>query len=122
MSDFLFFTGGIALPLVSLITGIILWRNPPGRNAFFGFRSKLSMSDDDIWQLAQTYCGRLMTAVFSAMTALAVIVNALVLAFGADGDGKFTACVVLLGVSIAALIFVNIAVDKRLKKAGEPNE
>ncbi len=122
MSDFLFFTGGIALPLVSLIMGIILWRNPPGRNAFFGFRSKLSMSDDDIWQLAQTYCGRLMTAVFSVMTALAVIVNTLVLAFGADGDVKFTACVVLLGVSIAALIFVNIAVDKRLKKAGEPNE
>ena len=117
MKDFLFFSGGIAVPLMSLITGIALWLKPPGRNTFFGFRTKLSMSGDELWYAAQRYCGRLLTAVFAPLTVIAVVVSAAVL--GMDSDGKFIAILVMTGVEVIALAVVNIAAERRLKKEGE---
>lgn len=114
MKDFLFFSGGIAVPLISLITGIALWLKPPERNAFFGFRTKLSMSGDELWYAAQRYCGRLLTAVFAPLTVIAAAVSAAVL--GMDSDGKFIAICVMTGVEIIALAAVNIAVERRLKR------
>lgn len=117
MKDFLFFSGGIALPLITLITGIILWLKPPERNSFFGFRTKLSMSGDELWYAAQRYCGRLLTAVFAPLTVIAAAVSAA--ALGMDSDGKFIAICVMTGVEIIALAAVNIAAERRLKKEGE---
>lgn len=48
MNDLLFFSGGIAAPLITLITGIALWLKPTGRNSFFGFRTKLSICGDEL--------------------------------------------------------------------------
>lgn len=118
MNDFLVFTGSIAVPLVTVIMGIILWRNPPGRNAFFGFRTKLSMSCDELWYFAQRYCGRLLTAVFAPLTVIAAAA-ALLLGKGLDGDGKFIMLCVMIGVEVIALAAVNIAAERRLKKEGE---
>ncbi len=122
MGDFLIFTGGVAVPLASLIAGIILWRNPPMRNAFFGFRTKLSMSCDVLWHTAQRYCGRLMTAVFAPLTVAAATVSAVLLKNGLDSNGKFILMCISVGVEIAALATVNIAAERLLKKAGERNE
>lgn len=119
MNDFLVFTGSIAVPLVTVIMGIILWRNPPGRNAFFGFRTKLSMSCDELWYFAQRYCGRLLTAVFAPLTVIAAAAAALLLGKGLDGDGKFIMLCVMIGVEVIALAAVNIAAERRLKKEGE---
>lgn len=116
MNDFLFFTGGIAVPLISLITGIALWLKPPERNSFFGFRTKLSMSSDESWYAAQRYCGRLLTAVFSLLTVISAAVSAA--AFGMDSDGKFIAICVMTGVEVIALAAVNIAAERWLKKRG----
>ncbi|GEM_PF-5383275 len=122
MGDFLIFTGGVAVPLAALIVGIILWRNPPMRNAFFGFRTKLSMSGDEIWYAAQRYCGRLMTAVFVPLTVVVTTVSAVLLKNGLDSNGKFILMCISVGVEIAALAAVNIAAGRLLKKAGERNE
>ena len=117
MKDFLFFTGGIAVPLAALVIGIILRFKPPARNAYFGFRNKLSMSSDELWFSAQRFCGRLLTAVFAPLTIISVLVSIAVL--GADSDGKFIAILVMTGIEIIALAAVNIAAERRLKKEGE---
>lgn len=117
MKDFLFFSGGIAVPLILLITGIALWLKPPERNAFFGFRSKLSMSGDEFWYAAQRYCVRLLTAVFAPLTVIAASVSAAVL--GMDSDGKFIAICVITGVEVIALAAVNIAAERWLKRESE---
>lgn len=119
MNDFLVFTGGIAVPLVTVIMGIILWRIPPGRNAFFGFRNKLSMSCDELWYFAQRYCGRLLTAVCAPLTVIAAVSVLILLGNGLDGGGKFVLLCVTIGVEIIALAAVNIAVELWLKKEGE---
>ena len=117
MNDFLFLTVGIAVPLAALITGIILWLKPPERNAFFGFRTKLSMSSDELWYAAQRYCGRLLTTVFAPLTIIATAVSAA--ALGMDSDGKFIVILVMTGVEVIALAAVNIAAERWLKKEGE---
>lgn len=119
MNDFLVFAGGVAVPFVTVIMGIILWRNPPGRNAFFGFRTKLSMSGDELWYFAQRYCGRLLTAVFAPLTVIAAVAVSVLLGKGLDGDGKFIAMCVMIGVEVIALAAVNIAAERRVKKEGE---
>lgn len=117
MNDLLFFSGGIAAPLITLITGIALWLKPTGRNSFFGFRTKLSISGDELWYAAQRYCGRLPTAVFAPLPSIAAAVSAAVL--GMDSGGKFIAILVMTGVEVIALAAVNIAAERRLKKEGE---
>lgn len=119
MNDFLVFTGSVAVPLVTVIMGLILWRNPPGRNALFGFRTKLSMSGDELWYSAQRYCGRLQTAVFAPLTVIAAVSVSVLLGKGLDDDGKFMLLCVTIGVEIIALAAVNIAVELWLKKEGE---
>lgn len=119
MNDFLIFAGVVAVPLVSLVMGIILWLNPPNRNAFFGFRTKLSMSGDELWYTAQRYCGRLLTAVFAPLTVVAAVASAVLLGKGVDGDGKFIAMCVMIGVEVITLAAVNIAAELWLKKEGE---
>ena len=117
MKDFLFFIGGTAVPLAALIIGIILWFKPPARNSIFGFRTKLSMSGDELWYAAQRYCGRLLTAVFTPLTVIAATVSAAALYM--DSDGKFIAICVMTGVEFIALAAVNIAVERRLKREDE---
>lgn len=117
MNDFLFFSGGIALPLISLITGIALWLKPPERNSFFGFRTKLSMSSDELWYAAQRYCGRLLSAVFAPLTVIAAAVSAALLDL--DSDGKFISILVMTGVEVIALAAVNIAAERWLKRERE---
>lgn len=119
MNDFLVFTGSVAVPLVTVIMGLILWRNPPGRNALFGFRTKLSMSGDELWYSAQRYCGRLLTTVFAPLTVIAAVSVLILLGNGLDGGGKFVLLCVTIGVEIIALAAVNIAVELWLKKEGE---
>ena len=117
MNDFLFFTGGIAVPLAAFVIGIILRFKPPARNSLFGFRNKLSMSSDELWYTAQKYCGRLLMAVFAPLTIISALVSMAVL--GADSNGKFIAILVMTVVEIIALAAVNIAAERRLKKEGE---
>lgn len=120
MNNLLLFTGGIAVPFVSLIVGIILWRNPPSRNPLFGFRTKLSMSGDKIWYTAQRLCGRLLTAVCAPLTLIAAAVMLHIGSF--DNDGKFIVMCAAVGVETAALAAVNFAAERLLKKDGEHDE
>lgn len=122
MSDFLILAAAAAVPFVSAVTGIILRRNPPGRNVIFGFRTKLSMSCDELWNTAQRLCGRLLTAVCAPLTVAVTAVSAVLLKNGLDSNGKFILMCVSVGVEIAALAAVNIAVERLLKKAGGRSE
>ena len=119
MKDFLFFTGGIAVPLAALVVGIILRIKPPARNSVFGFRNKLSLSGDELWYAAQKFCGRLLTAIFAPLTVIAGAVSALVI--GLDSNCKFIAILVMTVVEIIALAAVNIVAERWLKKEGERN-
>lgn len=115
MTNAAFILCGIALPLVTLIMGAILCKNPPGINRGFGFRTKLSQSSDEAWYFAQRYSGRLLVYV-SAPT---LAVSALVCVIGAvckiSSDSKFGVIFVIVIVGVIELAAVSALTDSKLK-------
>lgn len=115
MTDAAFFLGGIALPLAAVIMGFILWKNPPGINNGFGFRTKLSKSSDEAWYFAQRYAGRLMVCVSVPLLAVSALVCGICAAHGIGSDGKTGVILVLVLTGIIAIAAVNAATDQKLK-------
>ncbi len=114
MNNVGFVLGGAAVPLVSLICGLILWKAPPARNAFFGYRSKISMQSEQMWYFAQTIAGKRMTAVCAPTVVVFVAVCVFVAANNYSGDVKFWTLITLVIISILELAAVNISVGRSL--------
>jgi uncharacterized membrane protein len=50
----------LLIPLVMIICGRMMWKNPPKRiNSIIGYRTSRSMKNMDTWNFAHDYCGRL---------------------------------------------------------------
>ncbi len=109
--------GAAALPLTSVIMGLILWKNPPGINTMFGFRTKLSMSSEELWHYAQTLSGKLTVIVFAPMTVISAAVSAFAVSNEFNSDQKFWLLGGLVIFEIVLLIAVNIYVGHKLKKS-----
>lgn len=115
MTNAAFFLGGIALPLAAMIMGFVLWKNPPGINNGFGFRTELSKSSDEAWYFAQKYVGRLMVCVSVPLLAVSALVCGICAASGIGSDGKFGVLLVLVLTGIIAIAAINAATDQKLK-------
>ena len=103
MTDAAFFLGGIALPLVTMIIGFVLWKNPPGINQGFGFRTELSKSSDEAWYFAQRYCGRGLVYVSVPLLALSAIACGICAARNIGSDGKLGVILVIVLSGITAI-------------------
>lgn len=115
MTDAAFFLGGIALPLVTMIMGFILWKNPPGINNGFGFRTRLSKSSEEAWYFAQKYSGRLLVYVSVPTLVIAVLLCGICLALKIGSDGKFGMISVIVVIGIVEIAAVNAVTDQKLK-------
>ena len=48
----------LIVPLMMIILGIIMMKRPPKNiNRYVGFRTKLSMKNQDTWRFAHNHCG-----------------------------------------------------------------
>lgn len=117
ITDMLLILGAAALPLVSVIMGSILWKNPPGINAMFGFRTKLSMSSEKLWYYAQTLSGKFMIMVYAPMLVISIFMSAYAVSHGYGSDQKFWLLGGLIIFEIVLMLPVNIGTDRALKKA-----
>lgn len=115
--------GSVAVPIVSVICGLILWKATPPINAFFGYRSKLSRQNELAWSFAQKTAGRLLVT-FYAPTALASLLAGIITGKKLNSDGKFWALIVLVALQTAVMALINLQVERRLRSAfdesGEP--
>lgn len=114
-----------AVPLVSVIFGLILRKAALPVNSFFGYRTRLSQRNEVTWSFEQKTAGRLMIAFGAPM----IVVSLLAGIFAVkrlDGDGKFWALIALVAVQTAVIALINLQVERRLKAAfddnGEPHE
>lgn len=115
MTDAEFFLGGIILPLVTMIMGFILWKNPPGINNGFGFRSRLSKSSEEAWYYAQRYSGKMLVYVSIPTLVISALLCGICLALKIGSDGKFGVILVIVIVGIAEIAAVNAITDQKLK-------
>lgn len=115
MNNASFFLVGILLPLVTLIMGFILWKNPTGINNGFGFRTKLSKSSEDAWYFAQKYSGKMLMYVSVPTLAIAALLCGICLASKINSDGKFGVILMIVIVGIIEIAAVNAVTDQKLK-------
>ncbi len=50
----------LLIPALMIFNGWLMWKKPPKTiNWFFGYRTTMSTKNQDTWQFAHDYCGRL---------------------------------------------------------------
>lgn len=120
-----FILGSVAVPIVSVICGLILWKATPPINASFGYRSKRSRQSTLAWDFAQKTAGRLLVAVCVPM-ALVSLLAGIIAGKNFSADGKFWALMGLVALQTAVMALINLQVERRLRSAfdenGEPRE
>ena len=73
----------VLVPLVQLVAGLFMWLRPPRRiNPIYGYRTALSMKNEDTWAFAHWHCGRLWTVVGLVQLVLSGVVAVWVLTQG----------------------------------------
>ena len=70
----------LLIPAVMIGFGRIMEKKPPKKiNGIYGYRTSRSMKNQDTWDFAQTYCGKLWQKMGWALIPLAVLGQALTL-------------------------------------------
>ncbi len=101
------------VPLLLILFGRMLLKNPPGKNWYFGYRTRRSMESDEAWAFAQREWGRL--AFYLGVILLPVSIAASISMFWLQEDGQGILTCVIEGVQIF-LLFVSIfPVEAKLK-------
>lgn len=120
MNDFGVVLGGAAIPLVSLVCGLILWKAPPPINAFFGYRSKRLQKNEFAWNFAQKTAGRLLVTV-CAPTALASLFTGIIIYKKLNSDGKYWTLMALVVIQVVIMALINLKVERKLRSAFDEN-
>ena len=102
-------------PAVMIVFGIIFKKRAPKEiNWIYGYRTALSMKNEDTWQVAHKRCGELFLRGGIAMSILVVVVMLIVLGKSVSVISNVGA--VLVFVPIVAVVVCAILTDKTLKR------
>lgn len=112
--------GSVAVPAVSVICGLILWKATPPINAFFGYRSKRSRQSALAWDFAQKTAGRLLVTV-CAPTAILSLAAGIIAEKSLNADGKFWALLIIVALQTAVMANINFRVELKLRAAFDEN-
>lgn len=116
---FVMFLSNLLIPLLMLGIGLKFYTKPPRKiNSFYGYRTKLSMQNDDAWIYANIHYGKMSILVGSFLTLVSLIVMIL---FRNSNDSIIeTVGIVLmffeLGVICLSFIPTQIALKKKFKR------
>lgn len=117
MGFWVFMTGcNLILPVLMVVIGKVFVKNPPKTiNHIYGYRTRRSMQNQDMWDFAHLYCGKLWWKTGWVMLPLSVV-SMLPVAGKSDdivggvGGGIITVeCIVLL----ATILLVERALKKK---------
>lgn len=110
----MFFLTDLALPLIMLIAGFMLYKHPPKNiDSMVGYRSTRAKKNKDTWLFAHNYCGKLW-----------IKFGMVLLIFTAAGLIQFTKIIegsienvsmIVLAIQIIILIGTVIRVEKELE-------
>lgn len=70
----------LLIPLMMIVFGWVFMKRPPKKiNGIYGYRSTMSMKNQDTWDFAHQYCGKLWFRVGWIMLFLSVVIMLLLL-------------------------------------------
>lgn len=104
----------LLIPLVMMVLGCYFYHHPPKQmNMVFGYRTTMSMKNQDTWQFAHRYCGKLW-----GRWGIAVLLLTLLVMLGVMGESTDTVGIVGGIVCLLQLIpmLVSISCTERALK------
>ena len=103
------------LPALMLIFGMVFARYPGTMNYVYGYRTRRSMLNQDTWEFAQTYFGRLWIRVGAILLPLSILFS-LPMFWMKDDDKQGILTVILESVQLVVLIASIFPVEQALKR------
>lgn len=109
------FIFNLLVPLLMIIFGRIMYKHAPKSiNGVYGYRTSMSMKNEDTWKFAHDYCGRLWYKIGLIMLIPSVLVQLPFVKSSTDTIGIMT--VVLETVQICVMIASIFPTEKALRK------
>ena len=109
------FICNLLVPLLMIIFGRIMYKHAPKSiNGVYGYRTSMSMKNEDTWKFAHDYCGRLWYKIGLIMLIPSVLVQLPFVKSSTDTIGIMT--VVLETVHFCVMIASIFPTEKALRK------
>lgn len=109
------FIFNLLIPVLMIIFGRIMYKHAPKSiNGVYGYRTSMSMKNEDTWKFAHDYCGRLWYKIGLIMLIPSVFVQLPFVKSSTDTIGIMT--VVLETVQICVMIASIFPTEKALRK------
>ncbi len=109
------FICNLLVPLLMIVFGRIMYKHAPKSiNGIYGYRTSMSMKNEDTWKFAHDYCGRLWYKVGLIMLIPSVLVQLPFVKRSTDTIGIMT--VVLETVQICVMIASIFPTERALRK------
>lgn len=106
----------LIIPAVMLIFGAIFAKKAPENiNYIYGYRTELSMKNQDTWQFAHRHCGRVWIRVGTVLMAASILAMALILTLmGETAQG--IAYIILVAAQLVCLLLSIMPTQRALKR------
>lgn len=105
----------LLIPVIMIVVGNVFVKHPPKTiNEIYGYRTSMARKNQDTWDFAQTYCGRLWRIIGWIMLPIAVLPMLPLIGGGDNAVGIVGA--VVETIECIVLIVAIIPVEKALKK------
>lgn len=109
------FICNLLVPLLMVVFGRIMYKHAPKSiNGIYGYRTSMSMKNEDTWKFAHDYCGKLWYKVGLIMLIPSVLVQLPFVKSSTDTIGIMT--VVLETVQICVMIASIFPTERALRK------
>ncbi|MEG2456803.1 MAG: SdpI family protein [Clostridia bacterium] len=115
----------LLVPLTMLGFGILFIKKPPKKiNCLYGYRTAMSMKNDDTWKFAHNYCGKIWFScgiTLLIVSSLAFVVPTIIFDFALAKSGMIGGIILVVQVIplLASIIPVESALNKTFDKLGE---
>ncbi len=101
-------------PLVIVFAGWVMRTNCIKRNNFCGYRTKMSMKNDDTWKFANEICGKLWWRIGWILFFSTILIFLIIIKFS-DNTSTFIT-IFLMTVECLMIVLSIILVEKAIKK------
>ena len=108
------FTFNLLIPVLILILGIIFRNASTKINYIYGYRTVMSMKNQETWEFANKYYGLICIRMGIMFTILGLILSLITMNFSENVQG--ITMIIWLTVETIAIIITIIPVEKALKK------
>ncbi len=111
----------LLLPFIMIVIGHIFSKRPPKEiNHFVGYRTSMSMKNEDTWVFAHHHCGKMWQIVGACMLVPSFLLMLFVIGKDTETVGIFSSVVigVQTAILVASIIPTEIALRKNFDKDG----